>query len=159
MLLSGYPWQDWSDPTNPEQWVYHYTTRDAAIGSILPTGQIRLSLFEWMSDPRESKKWLFGGRGAGEHNLLELSDRTNELAKAHTKILCVSKDTEDVPVSPNERYQRGFAHSRMWTDYAGRHSGVCLIFDRTKLHEAIRNVVAPETVYADRMTYSEWRLS
>jgi hypothetical protein len=94
MLLSGFPWQDWSDPTNPEQWVYHYTTRDAAIGSILPTGQIRLSLFEWMSDPRESKKWLFGGRGAGEHNLLELSDRTNEVAKAHTKILCVSKDTE-----------------------------------------------------------------
>jgi len=44
----------------------------------------------------------------------------------------------------------------MWTDYAGRHSGVCLIFDRTKLDEAIRNAVAPETVYADRMTYSEW---
>jgi hypothetical protein len=88
--------------------------------------------------------------------LLELSDRTNELAKAHTKMLGVSKDTEDVPVSSNERDQRGFAHSRMWTDYAGRHSGVCLIFDRTKLHEAIRNFVAPETVYADRMTYSEW---
>jgi hypothetical protein len=109
-----------------------------------------------MTDPRESKNWLFGGRGEGGYDILELSDRANQLAKAHTKILCVTRDAEEVPLPPNERYQRGFAHSRMWTDYAGGHSGVCLIFDRSKLDDAIRTVLAPREVHAGAVTYSEW---
>src|SRR5437588_6648833 len=83
--LSGFPWQDWSDPTNPEQWVYHYTTRDAAIGSILPTGQIRLSLFEWMSDPRESKKWLSVGEELESTTSSNSPTARTSSRKAHTK--------------------------------------------------------------------------
>jgi len=37
--------------------LYHYTSATAAVESILPTGQLRLGLFEFTNDPRESKRW------------------------------------------------------------------------------------------------------
>ena len=155
-MTPGYAWQEWSDGVDPDQWVYHYTTRDTAIGSILPTGQIRLSLYEWMADPRESKTWLFGGHGSGDYDLWELIQRINKLAKSNAKLFCVTRDAPDIPPPPNERYQRGFAHSRMWTDYAGRHTGVCMIFNRRRLHAAITTALGTDNVYADDVTYGEW---
>jgi hypothetical protein len=139
--------------------VYHYTTRDTAIGSILPTGQIRLSLYEWMADPRESKTWLFGAtvpEGAGEYDLVEITQRINDLAKSNAKLLCVTRDAPEIPAPPNERYQRGFAHSRMWTNYAGGHSGVCLIFNRQKVHEAITAAFGKDNLYAGDVAYGDW---
>jgi hypothetical protein len=152
-------WRNWADGVDADQWVYHYTTRDTAIGSILPTGQIRLSLYEWMADPRESKTWLFGGEippGGGDYDLWELTQRINDLAKSHAKVFCVTRDTREIPQPPNERYQRGFAHSRIWNEYAARHSGVCLIFNLRKLHEAITTALGTDNVYAMDVTYGEW---
>ena len=37
--------------------LYHYTSAGAAVDGILPTGQLRLGLFEFTNDPRESKQW------------------------------------------------------------------------------------------------------
>jgi hypothetical protein len=152
-------WHPWSDGVDPDRWVYHYTTRETAIGAILPTRQIRFSLYEWMADPRESKTWLFGGEmpeGSGDYNIVDLMHRINELAKENAKLFCVTRDTREIPEPPNERYQRGFAHSRMWNAYAGRHSGICLIFNLDKLHEAITAALGEDNVYAFDVSYGEW---
>jgi hypothetical protein len=159
VMPPAHDWRFWADPVDPEQFVYHYTTREAAIGGILPTGQIRFSLYEWMADPRESKTWTFGARqpeGAGDYNLWEITQRINELAKSTTKLFCVSRDTLAIPEPPNERFHRGFAHSRMWTDYAARHSGVCLVFRRQKLHEAIIAAFGGERLRARDVSYYDW---
>ncbi len=35
----------------PETYLYHYTSRQAALGSILPQGQLRLGSLSWTNDP------------------------------------------------------------------------------------------------------------
>jgi hypothetical protein len=42
----------------PDDLLYHYTTREAALNFILPTGRIRFNLMRDMNDPREAKRWI-----------------------------------------------------------------------------------------------------
>lgn len=127
----------------PDRYVYHYTTREAALGSILPQRQLRLGLLTWTNDPRESQQWLVSLSSAGDHSVADEEFRTivreaDQLIKATTKVACLTRDDPDgMTQPPNEPFARGWAHSRMWAQYAGGHSGVCLIFDRARLAEAM----------------------
>jgi hypothetical protein len=160
-MAQSFDWSAWSDPIDPDLFVYHYTTRDAAVGSILPTGQIRLGLYRTLNDPRESRGWLFrpaepdATAWSVPDDLLRISKRANELAKDTTKIFCVSCDTA-VASPGQERFSRGYSHSSMWTHYAGRHSGVCLIFDRAALHETIVSALGDKNLFSDRVAYEDW---
>jgi hypothetical protein len=48
----------------PGDWLYHYTTLEAALVHILPQRQLCLSPFSKMRDPREYKQWFPGAAGA-----------------------------------------------------------------------------------------------
>jgi hypothetical protein len=115
----------------PDEFLYHYTTSEAALGSILPTGQIRLGLIAATNDPREAKEWFFSLRSPTDSPSL---DEFFEIVKGATlhanesaKVLCLTMDA--MRPAPREIFGRGWAHSRMWAQYGGGHSGVCLIFD------------------------------
>lgn len=133
------------DLEDPHQYLYHYTTRQAALDAILPTGRIRLGLLRHTNDPREAKEWRFGGAtppgetGISNEEYLETMLDAARLAQATTKLLCLTRDD---PVGsmrpPNEIFGRGFSHSRMWTQYADGHRGVCLVFDKQALASAIQ---------------------
>src|SRR6266516_5387666 len=74
----------WFDLEDPNRYLYHYTTRQAALGSILPTGELRVGLFRYMNDPRESKDWLFQRRrrqsvGTGFRRTQPRGDGTREI--------------------------------------------------------------------------------
>jgi len=47
-------------------------------------------------------------------------------------VACLTTDQTDGRSSERDDW-RGYAHSRMWTQYAAGHSGVCLVFDRVQL--------------------------
>ena len=146
----------------PEDLLYHYTTRETALGFILPTGSIRFGLMRYMNDPREAKKWLiFPYRDVGlpgypqsEEELFAFSAAVSGVFQSTTKILSF---TRDAPAEDTfDVFARGYAHPRMWTHYGGGHTGLCLVFNARALSGAIRRALrgrgdlwhAP-VVYAD----------
>jgi hypothetical protein len=117
------------DVGDPDCYPYHYTTLEASLGSILPTASLRLGLFLDTNDPRESKDWRFkhvldGREDAEPLDLKTLNDEVARLAQRTCKVLCLTRDDPEGCSTPPETFGRGFAHSRMWAQYAGSHSGV-----------------------------------
>jgi hypothetical protein len=124
---------------DPERYLYHYTTRPAALGSILPQAQLRLGPLTWTNDPRESQHGLVTlGAGGGDGDVVELLREADRLIKGTAKVACFSSDDADAAARPDDAFARGWAHSRMWAQYAAAHSGMCLVFDRAILGRALQ---------------------
>lgn len=129
--------------SEPDRYVYHYTTAEVACDHILKSRLLRFSQYTCTNDPKESKTWQFDlgtntNRDLGAYKMAELSSWLSSELKARTRVLCVSKDRG--PLTGNHMddiFHRGYCKPRMWDHYAGRHSGVCLVLDRKKLSEAI----------------------
>jgi hypothetical protein len=151
----------WFDLEDPNQYLYHYTTRQAALGSILPAASIRLGLVRYMNDPRESKAWRFtleGEAGPATRDLLAVSQRATALAKSTAKVLALTRDAPSGAGEGFGQYGRGFAHSAMWAHYGGGHSGVCLVFEKARMGEEIDRALRPKgNLYAGNVEYDDAR--
>lgn len=139
---------------DPGTYVAHYTRFETAVDLILRNKSLRLGPLSATNDPRETKTWHFAVGTSRSHEnspssaeLKELSKRNvdfDRILKHGCKVLCVSQDAEkafkqDIP-------DRAYGKPRMWAQYAGNHSGVCLILDKESLHETL------ETTFASRQT-------
>lgn len=124
-----------------EQYLYHYVSLETAIEKILYSGKIRLGPFEQTNDPREYQEWGISSIGGSEDTslLFKLLDLVNEDRLKFCKVLCFTKD--DMKYSRLGYGRRGFARARMWAQYAGRHRGICLIFDTDKLDTEINKTL------------------
>jgi len=128
---------------DPARYFFHYTTRDAAFGGILPSRCLRLSPYGVMRDPLENQQWkfTFTGRGARDDATViadvaeqtEFERRANQETRARSHLLSLTIDAE--PQADGERppFCFGWARARMWEQYAERYRGVCLVFDRELL--------------------------
>jgi len=123
---------------DPDQFVYHYTTRDTALEFILPERRLKLGLFGKMNDPRDAKALLLGLSNAVSDGFecRRIITYAGQKLKNVCKVLCVTRDDPQFCQGGNVLC-RGFAHSRMWAQYANNHDGVCLVFDKQKLNEAV----------------------
>ena len=129
--------------TDANRLVYHYTTSATALEHILKSRSLRFSSYTKTNDPKESKAWQFNlgtneQRDLGKYDMQELSLWLSNALKTRTKLACFSRDSS--PLTGNhlrEIFQRGFCKSRMWAQYADRHTGVCLVFERERLHNLI----------------------
>jgi len=125
------------------RYIYHYTTMDVAINHILPTNTLKANNYSSTNDPKESKQWQFDlgtneNRDMGQYDMAALSIKLSDALKSKTKLVCFSKDETVLTGNHlNDIFKRGFCKPRMWAQYAGNHSGVCLVFDRHKLDTAI----------------------
>ena len=127
--------------------LFHYTTREAALGHILPFRQLRMPSLEQMRDPLENKTWFLGGAGwasqtsadepfeATELAHLQFNLLANEIRKS-ARLLALTVDADGYSPIASE-FSRGWARPRMWENYGENHRGVCLAFDRDQLVEAI----------------------
>jgi hypothetical protein len=61
-----------------------------------------------------------------------------------TWLLALTVDAEEGYEGDAEPFGRGWARARMWEQYAERHRGVCLLFDRRKLRETILHSLASQ---------------
>jgi hypothetical protein len=146
---------------DPNRFLYHYTTSERALDLILPQQRLRFNLLQATNDPREAKDWFFNVRQRSDpvgDEFLSIVSEATRLAKATTRVLCLTRDD---PVSsstpPTNVFGRGFAHSRMWAQYGGNHSGVCLIFEKAALAQAIVEEVAPYgRLHSGRVRYLDW---
>jgi hypothetical protein len=150
------------DVEDPDRYLYHYTTSQAALGSILATQRIRFGLARYVNDPRESKSWDFSLRGGrDDRDLIEVNRVAADALQRIAKLLCLARDDPERsrPGSGVELFGRGFAHPAMWTHYAGGHSGVCLIFDRSGLQQQIETELHEHPdwmLYAGNVTYEDY---
>lgn len=144
---------------DPHAYLHHYTTRDAALGNILPLGQLRLSPLAWTNDPRESQPWLYGMSGPPEDDpdfdFLEVMQTIDRRIRSTTKVACLTRSDPETMARDGADYMfaRGWSHSRMWDQYAGGHRGVCLIFDREKLSKQMHETLNAGVLWEEPVEY------
>ena len=123
-----------------KRFLYHYTAADTAIKYILPSRQLRLSPYDHLNDPRESKEWLFavvGPEGAlRPGQSIEIGRSVSDQIKGRSRVLCLCSDGFHVRRDPPDielQDTLGWTHPTMWAHYADKHRGVVLVFNRQKL--------------------------
>jgi hypothetical protein len=148
------PWDRRAVAFGVEDFFFHYTTRDAAFGGILPSGKLRMSRYSTMRDPLENKDWRWGGsywvepdrdedEGAQEHltalyDFIDAADKVKASARLLSLTIDAPKEDFDSESFDSEAFSRGWARARMWEQYAEAHAGVCLLFEREELTTRVR---------------------
>lgn len=88
-----------------------------------------------------------------------VQSKFNEIFKEKTKLLCLTRDIEQVQGQHfQEHVGRGYSRPRMWAQYTGNHSGICLMFDKEKLNNAIRDCLGVETIHNGPVKYGRYSL-
>ena len=140
---------------DPEAHLAHYTTAEAAFAKILPSGRLRMNPYRRMRDPLENKELIFNSVG-GWGNSAEISfgDLQGAIRRVRDamRILSFTQGQERTSTDHLDAalFRCSWARPRMWEQYAENHSGVCLVFDRARLVEAIRYELARVGSYWDR---------
>ncbi|MDN6871850.1 DUF2971 domain-containing protein [Pseudomonas citronellolis] len=132
------------------KYIYHYRTAGTAIKHILPAGRLRLGKYNGTNDPKEVKDWKFSigsneGRDLKVREWDELSKWLSDELKSQTRVLCFSRDESGL--TGNHLFdicKRGFCKPRMWAQYGGNHTGVCLVFDKDRLLKSFISQYANE---------------
>ena len=142
----------------------HYTGKEAAI-SILSGKQINFSRLASYDDPRESKQWSFSFVGAEQRlclkNYAEVPNVFSSSISNKSRVLgfCEWNDEEldfskdIIPHYREDYYRAGFARSRMWSQYGKRHTGICLVFDRTRLEEEFESSFETNKKFSGSVEY------
>jgi hypothetical protein len=138
--------------------VCHYTRSETAFEHILPNQQLRFSPYRRMRDPMEARGWVFGAAHFPE-NFDGVDDEMATYGKAHDAANKIKSEakllalTTDAPAYRDgdlrERmFGRGWARARMWELYGGKHRGACLVFDKEKLREELKESLSEAGVGA-----------
>ncbi len=142
--------------------VCHYTNLQTALEKIIPTKRLLLGKITSTNDPLESGEIgkrhfhaLTGDHFSGQMNGTYETDLqpTGPLTKVREqwRVLCTCchhnpaihfMDESNIRLSDHHKF--GISYSRMWAQYAGKHSGICLLFDGKKLDENIRETLKPQ---------------
>lgn len=146
--------------TSVDRLLYHYTKASTATNHILKNRLLQFGSYAHTNDPKESKAWRFDAgtnenRDLGKYKMEELSIWLSKELKDRTKLACFSTDT--APLSGDHMkdiFNRGFCKPRMWANYAEKHTGICLAFERERLHKLIeKQFNANCLVLNDYVTY------
>jgi Protein of unknown function (DUF2971) len=141
-------------------WLSHYTTAEAALGHILPTGKLRMSPYERMRDPFENKYVTLAMGYAGdppepERAWADAMNQVNRL-RSDMRVLSFTRDAVGDYAAGGESHNGCcWARPRMWEQYAENHAGVCLIFDREQVEHQLAgelNAIGPH--YRGEVTYT-----
>jgi hypothetical protein len=128
-------------------------------------GRLRLSTYGRMRDPLENQRWRFTFAGSGprpedDRVLLEqidgykvIEEELNASVRDRSHLLSLTVDVEPDPEGEREPFCRGWARARMWEQYAERHRGVCLAFDKERLTENLMASVSGLVVYSQKVIY------
>lgn len=124
--------------------LYHYTSYDTAIRKILPYGILKFNSVAKVNDVVE--------------NLYHISDSIDSIfdedifdvvrarkIQKEWQLLCFSTDTDS---------SSGYEMQRMWAQYGGRNTGVCLEIDLEKLKKANDKTIAAYSIHDNKVDYN-----
>ena len=142
------------------EYIYHYTKSETAIDFILKNKNLRFSPLSKTNDPKETKEWFLipgtnEGRDLKKYTPEYLSKRLNPYFKDSTSLLCFSKDKELTGNHLDYTPKRGFCKPRMWAQYAGNHTGVCLIFNFERFTKLFAEKFSNKTYTFDNVNYHD----
>ncbi|WP_285727734.1 DUF2971 domain-containing protein [Psychromicrobium xiongbiense] len=150
---------------NPdESYLYHYTSA-STLARILESRALMMGPYSATNDPRETSGW--GGSIELTHD--EALDQPEEIgrlwslvrdAREGVKLACFTLDRETDQPTFRLPFHRGWARARMWHQYADRHSGVCLIFDRERWGESLQLLSEENSfdIHEGAITYEDVKL-
>jgi len=142
-----FTWEPPYEGHNPDAYVYHYTKGETALQFILHDGKLRFGPFTTLNDPFEAQTWTLSPVGfeAASDEVKQVwagFEKELQALKRRVKVLCVTMDDPNPPELPEFVglfMELGYAHPRLWAQYADDHRGVCLVFDRAKLARRIHS--------------------
>ncbi len=125
--------------------LYHYTSAEVALDSVMTQRQLRLGLLESTNDPRESRPRypnLQLADGVLDEAVDSIWHEADRLVRRAAKVACFTLDFElpDSVLDPSAL--RGYAHPSLWAHYGGGHAGVSLRFSRHALADRIGHTLA-----------------
>ena len=119
-----------------EDLIYHYTSLYKFIEKIMRKQELKLNRLRNMDDPfeRKTSKNSSGFLSREEEEGTESYQLKEEIIEKRSKafICSFSTDSKGEP----DTYQplsKGYAKSRMWSQYGDKHKGVCLVFSKKEL--------------------------
>ena len=141
-----------------DNFIYHYTNYNVAIENILSSNTLLFNKVRKMNDPLEFENFIHAASwnneipGEERTKLLNIGRESNNIVKNKIKICCFCVDTD---ISEHIDYihciNKGYSRSRMWSQYANGHRGICLIFNRVKLLEIIKGKY--ENIFSEEIKY------
>jgi DUF2971 family protein len=142
--------------SEPGPWLAHYTTAATAFEHIVPKGRLRMSPYRLMRDPAENKDLLPAAAAprGGQHPGREYFAAIQKLKEERDRVRLLSL-TSDVHYEPRAKvFGCCWARPRLWEQYADAHRGVCLVFERARLEEALRGRFGAEWVSFGEVEYT-----
>ncbi len=108
--------------------LYHFTKIETAIRYILPNKLIKLNKLINMNDPKENLLHKTEYNESFSHfiNMSEFALAKN--VQNETNVLCFSVD-RNIEVENIPTLTKGYNLQRMWAQYGGNHTGICLEID------------------------------
>lgn len=139
-------------PTDPDRWVYHYTALPTAV-AIAGSGTFRFNPMAKMNDPREFKQLVVPVMSMGgsltRHQLVSTERIVNKRRLAVRLGAFTRDDAAGVGSSMVRTDSRGYARPMMWSHYARNHRGVCIVFERATLEDALTAKFGSELMVGD----------
>lgn len=131
-----------------EDYIFHYTKLDTFYCHILKDGTLFFSGLTKKNDPHEfiklnhistQQSYLLSDEKIAEQYA---QSTTSEILNLWPKVRFASfcrNDFQDTSPRIDRISRFGCCRTRMWTQYAGNHTGVCIVFSKTKLLEAVKH--------------------
>lgn len=133
--------------------LFHYTSVQTALEKILEEGTLRFSPITLTDDPLEFN-------GYDHHSAIGSIELVDKIAKQRpkfqeelkkSKIACFCQ-TEDI----SNKLKWGCSRSRMWSQHASGHTGVCLAFSQEKLEASIKSSLSERTsLFSEPVDYTD----
>jgi hypothetical protein len=142
--------------SEPGPWLAHYTLAGTAFEHIVLTGRLRTSPYRLMRDPAENKDLLPAAAAPrGQENpVQEYRAAVQKLKEERDRVRLLSL-TADVHYEPRAKvFGCCWARPRLWEQYADAHCGVCLVFQRALLEEALQDGLGEDRVSFGEVEYT-----
>ena len=139
--------------------LFHYTGRAIVFEEILHKNCFLLFTFKNTNDPLEYKDRLIDAVGWGWENksdniVFEITNTIDFIIKekTHFASFCKNKFNNDTLES------HGFLKPRMWSQYGESHKGLCLVFSKNKVIQAINKEIenTKHLFFHDSVKYCEY---
>lgn len=142
-------------PTDPDRWVFHYTSLDNA-KLIAESGVLWFKSMATKNDPREFKapepvtmRVHGAGPQASPEQVREAIDR---ITRWRLDVLAGSFTMDSdhgAPASGTRANARGYARPALWAHYADKHRGVCFVFERQAIIDTLADIYGTSYVAQD----------
>jgi len=136
--------------------LFHYSKRNTALEKILSQNCFKLFRLLDTNDPKEYKARLLGVSGWNWSNdteplIHEAHNHSDALLRKHSYFCSVTENKFSV----NKLHSHGYLKPRMWAQYGEDHYGVCLIFSKQKLINAISDSIDKNKfcIFYDSISY------